>query len=61
MGDDNKTFIIIIGMIVALFAILIISMVVLRAIELDHGIDRVAGAYSCQCCKEGECNCTCCQ
>ena len=61
MGDDNKTFIIIIGMIVALFAILIISMVVLRAIELDHGIDRVAGAYSCQCCKEGECNCMCCQ
>lgn len=61
MGDDNKTFIIIIGMIVALFAILIISMVVLRAVELDHGIDRVAGAYSCQCCKEGECNCTCCQ
>ena len=61
MDDDNKTFIIIIGMIVALFAILIISMVVLRAIELDHGIDRVAGAYSCQCCKEGECNCTCCQ
>lgn len=61
MDDDNKTFIIIIGMIVALFAILIISMVVLRAVELDHGIDRVAGAYSCQCCKEGECNCTCCQ
>ena len=61
MDDDNKTFIIIIGMIVALFAILIISMVVLRAVELDHGIDRVAGAYSCQCCKEGECSCTCCQ
>lgn len=61
MDDDNKTFIIIIGMIVALFAILIISMVVLRAVELDHGIDRVAGAYSRQCCKEGECNCTCCQ
>ena len=61
MDDDNKTFIIIIGMIVALFAILIISMVALRAVELDHGIDRVAGAYSCQCCKEGERNCTCCQ
>ena len=61
MDDDNKTLIIIIGTIVAVFAILIISMVVLRAVELDHGIDRVAGAYSCQCCKEGECNCTCCQ
>lgn len=61
MDGDNKMFIIIVAMVLGFFVLFIGAMLALRAIELNHGIDRVAGAYSCQCCKEGECNCTCCQ